>query len=55
MVFIKVFFIISFPPCIPTTLTSLRPRVMLLSRSTTSGDSATNIKKTSRKGAQEQE
>ncbi len=39
---------------LPTTLASLPPGVMLLNRRTTLRDSATDIKKTSRKGAQEQ-
>ncbi len=38
-----------------TTLVSLPPGVMLLSRSTAPRDSTTNIEKTSQKGALEQE
>ncbi len=51
------FFLLSGFCCVflPTTLTSLPPGVMLLSRSTAPRDSATYIKKTSRKGALEQE
>ncbi len=40
---------------LPTMLPSLPPGVMLLSRSIAPRDSATNIEKTSRKGAPEQE
>ncbi len=40
---------------LPTTLTSLHPRVMLLSHSTTLSDSATGIKKTSQKEVLERE
>ncbi len=43
----KMFFVISFPPCVPTTLASLPPGVMSLNRSIAPGDSATNIKRTS--------
>ncbi len=39
----------------PTTLASLPPGVMLLNRSTTLRDSATDIEKISRKGAPERE
>ncbi len=47
MVF-KVFFVISFPPCDPTTLASLLPGVVLLNH-------ITGIEKTFRKSALEQE
>ncbi len=40
---------------LPTTLTSLLPGVMLLNRSTTLRDSATNFEKTSQKGMPERE
>ncbi len=40
---------------LPTTLFSLPSGVMLLNRSTTPRDSATDIEKTSRKGAPERE
>ncbi len=40
---------------VPTTLALLPPGIMLLNRSTVSRDSATDIKKTSRKGAPERE
>ncbi len=50
------FFVISFPPVfLPTTLASLPPGVMLLNRSATSRDGATDIEKTSQKAAPERE
>ncbi len=53
---LKFFFVISFLPCVPSyhhRLTSSRG--ILLNRSTALRDSATDIKKTSRKGAPERE
>ncbi len=41
----KVFSVIFFLPCVPTTLASLPPGVMLLNCSTAPRDSATNTKK----------
>ncbi len=52
---LKVFFIISFPPCVPSyhpRLTSSWRNVVF---STAQGNSATNIGKTSQKGAPEPE
>ncbi len=55
MVF-KVFFVISFPPCIPSyNLASLPPGIMLLNRSTSLRDSTIDIKKPPQKDAPEQE
>ncbi len=51
MVFKVFFFVISFPHCVPTALASLPPGVMLLNRSTVPRDNATNMEKTSQKGA----
>ncbi len=53
---LTVFFVISFPPCVPP----YHPRLtsswrMFLNRSTTPRDSATDIEKTSQKGVPERE
>ncbi len=56
ILFLKYFFLSHFHIMFfPTTLVSFPPGVMLLSRSTTLRDSATNIEKTSWKGAPELE
>ncbi len=54
--FLKFFFVIRFRLVfLPTNLTSFSPRVMLLNRSNTPRDSATDIERTFRKGAPERE